>query len=281
MDRSPYEVLGVSEGASQDEVKKAYRKLARKYHPDLNPGDAEAARKMVEINEAYQRIMNPSKFAREDARRATSNPYGSASQPGQGSYSSPFGGAYGTSARGSQGQGGAYGSPSGNPYGWSTQDFSWEEFFGFGGPGAGGDPRSIHPEASAFDSDEVRNAINLINAGRYHDAARIMAGIPSGGRNARWYYIASLANYGAGNEVLGYEQIRKAVQLEPGNAEYRRALRAFQQPSQAYQQQSSERGFTRGNANGMVTCCLGLVALNCCMATATSMGYPGMYFCCI
>ena len=92
MDRSPYEVLGVSEGASQDEVKKAYRKLARKYHPDLNPGDAEAARKMVEINEAYQRIMNPSKFAREDARRATSSPYGSASQPGQGSYSSPFGG---------------------------------------------------------------------------------------------------------------------------------------------------------------------------------------------
>ena len=54
--KSPYEVLGVEENASLDEVTKAYRKLAKKYHPDLNPGDEEAARKMGEINEAYDRI---------------------------------------------------------------------------------------------------------------------------------------------------------------------------------------------------------------------------------
>ena len=55
----PYSVLGLSPGASQEEVKRAYRQLAKKYHPDLNPGDAEAARKMQQINAAYEQIRNP------------------------------------------------------------------------------------------------------------------------------------------------------------------------------------------------------------------------------
>ena len=54
--RDPYEVLGVPRGASEEEVTKAYRELAKKYHPDLNPGDEVAAQKMSEINEAYDRI---------------------------------------------------------------------------------------------------------------------------------------------------------------------------------------------------------------------------------
>lgn len=54
--RDPYEVLGVPRGASEEEVTKAYRELAKKYHPDLNPGDETAAKKMSEINEAYDRI---------------------------------------------------------------------------------------------------------------------------------------------------------------------------------------------------------------------------------
>ena len=58
----PYKVLGVSPGASDEEIKKAYRALAKKYHPDLNPGDAEAARKMKEVNAAYEQIKNPEKF---------------------------------------------------------------------------------------------------------------------------------------------------------------------------------------------------------------------------
>ena len=58
MIQNPYEVLGLSYGATDEEVTKAYRKLVKKYHPDLHPGDEEAAKKMREINEAYDQIKN-------------------------------------------------------------------------------------------------------------------------------------------------------------------------------------------------------------------------------
>ena len=57
----PYKVLGVSRDASDEEIKQAYRRLAKKYHPDLNPGDQEAARRMQEVNAAYEQIKNPEK----------------------------------------------------------------------------------------------------------------------------------------------------------------------------------------------------------------------------
>lgn len=82
----PYKVLGLEKGASDEEVKQAYRRLAKKYHPDLNPGDQEAARKMQEINEAYDRIKNPEKYASQPGSSQSQNPYG-----GYGAYG-PFGG---------------------------------------------------------------------------------------------------------------------------------------------------------------------------------------------
>ena len=57
----PYKVLGVSPDASDEEIKSAYRRLAKQYHPDRNPGDAEAAKKMQQVNDAYDRIKNPEK----------------------------------------------------------------------------------------------------------------------------------------------------------------------------------------------------------------------------
>lgn len=59
--QNPYEVLGVSPDCSEEELKSAYRKLAKQYHPDLNPGDEYAARRMNEINAAYEQIKNPPK----------------------------------------------------------------------------------------------------------------------------------------------------------------------------------------------------------------------------
>ena len=64
--RDYYEVLGLSKGASDDEIKKAYRKLAKKYHPDMNPGDKTAEAKFKEVNEAYSVLSDKDKRAKYD-----------------------------------------------------------------------------------------------------------------------------------------------------------------------------------------------------------------------
>lgn len=64
--RDYYEVMGVPKNAPEDEIKKAYRKLAKKYHPDLNPGDKEAEQKFKEVNEAYEVLSDKDKRARYD-----------------------------------------------------------------------------------------------------------------------------------------------------------------------------------------------------------------------
>ncbi len=69
MDQDPYRVLGLEPGASDEEVKRAYRALAKKYHPDINPGDAQAAARMNEINAAYDAIKNPQPAAQQTAYR--------------------------------------------------------------------------------------------------------------------------------------------------------------------------------------------------------------------
>ena len=92
MMEDPYKVLGVSPDASDEEIKRAYRRLAKKYHPDLNPGDQVAAQRMQEVNAAYEQIKNPEKFAGSQA----------GSQNAYGGYYDPFGGYYQQSQRESQ-----------------------------------------------------------------------------------------------------------------------------------------------------------------------------------
>ena len=99
----PYKVLGVDRNASDDEIKRAYRRLAKKYHPDLNPGDKVAAQKMQEVNAAYEQIKNPEKFTQQQQQGGYG--YG-------GGYYDPFGGyrqqSYGNSQTGDQYQQAAY-----------------------------------------------------------------------------------------------------------------------------------------------------------------------------
>lgn len=74
-ERNYYDILGVSKNASQDEIKSAYRKLAKQYHPDLHPNDEECARKFKEAAEAYEVLSDPQKKSNYDQfGSATNNP---------------------------------------------------------------------------------------------------------------------------------------------------------------------------------------------------------------
>ena len=87
--RDYYEVLGIAKGASEDEIKKAYRKQAKKYHPDLHPGDKEAEEKFKEVNEAYEILSDANKRARYDqfGHAGVDPNYGAGGQGGFGGFS--------------------------------------------------------------------------------------------------------------------------------------------------------------------------------------------------
>ena len=86
----PYQVLGIASSATDDEVKAAYRKLAKKYHPDHNNGSVEAERKMMQVNDAYAQIMDMRKNGGSSSY--SSGGYGSAYGGYQGGYGSYGGG---------------------------------------------------------------------------------------------------------------------------------------------------------------------------------------------
>ena len=265
MVENPYDVLGISRDASLDEVKKAYRKKARENHPDLNPNDSAAAERMNKINEAYDRIINPDKYAARDRRAAANNPgagYGGPTgQAGGAGYAG--GGSAGTGPEGA----GGYGTE--GPYGWSGgYGFDFDDLFGFGGSGYGS-REPIHPEAAATDSPIIRAVISDINAGAFQQAVDALNTVTSDGRNARWYYLSALANNGVGNSLMALEQIRRAVRLDPQNPDYQRAQRQFQQAGQTYQQEGQAQGFSMGI--DPTTLCCGLM---CCGPTLCRMCVP-------
>jgi len=90
--RDYYATLGVGKTASDADIKRAYRKLARKYHPDLNPGDKTAEAKFKEVNEAHEVLGDPDKRRKYDELGANWRAYEQAPPPGAGGWSPPFAG---------------------------------------------------------------------------------------------------------------------------------------------------------------------------------------------
>ncbi|MEA5453943.1 DnaJ C-terminal domain-containing protein [Sinomonas sp. JGH33] len=124
-----YSILGVPKDASEADIKKAYRKLARKYHPDQNPGDAEAEKKFKDITEANSVLSDPEERQQYDAIRAMGGARFSAGGPGGGAGAAGFEDLFGGLFGGSAGR---------HSRGFSTGDLPPEFADLFGGFGTGG-----------------------------------------------------------------------------------------------------------------------------------------------
>ena len=182
MVQDPYKVLGVSPQASNEEIKKAYRDLTKKYHPDLNPGDPAAAEKMNDINAAYDQIKNGTAGGGPSAQQQYSNPYGAWQQ-------------YGYS-------------------GWAGQ------------------------QARQTERNEYTAALNYMRNGMYQEALNALSGVPVSERDGRWYYLSAGANMYLGKKVAAMEHARRAVEIEPDHAEYRRLLQILQSGGDFYNRYS-------------------------------------------
>lgn len=182
----PYQVLGVTRGASDEEIKKAYRTLSRKYHPDANvnnPNKEQAEERFKQVQQAYDQIM-------KEKQQGPSGNYGGFSGYGGQGASNPGGG---------YSQQGPFGGFSGTYY--------------YGSNYTNSQRRESSPKMQA--------ALNYLRNQCYTEALNVLGEIPFSERTGRWYYYSAVANEGAGNTATALEHIRRALDLEPSNMEYR------------------------------------------------------------
>ena len=229
--KDPYEVLGIQRGASDDEIKKAYRAKCKRWHPDLNPNDPTAEEHFKEVQAAYDAIT-----------KGETGPQGGA----YGQQQSYYGGYSQQQGYGQQNAGGFYG----------FDGFEGFDPFGFGfGYSTGGYNQQRGASYNGSDTPEMQAARNFVVNGRYAEARRVLDGMTA--RNARWYYLSSLANQGLGNSIDALQDARRAVQLDPNNTEYQMHLRRMQNPGQTYRTQT-----TYAQPGGMMRWCWSMILLN-------------------
>ncbi|MBE5893594.1 MAG: J domain-containing protein [Lachnospiraceae bacterium] len=235
MTRDPYSVLGINRGATEEEIKKAYKALSRKYHPDANvnnPNRDQAEEQFKEIQAAYQQIM-----------KERTEGYG---------YNQS--GGYGSSYTGNTTSSG--GQNSGSGYGNFYDDFFGG--FGFGGFGQG--------QGTGYEEEpKLRAAGNYVRNGYYKEARTTLDGMGEHERNARWYYYSALANAGVGNNVAALEHAKRAASLEPNNLEYQNLVNRFESGGSWYTQRQAAYGYPNsGNSNLCVKLCIANMFCNLC-----------------
>ena len=263
MPNDPFAVLGVSSSATEDEIKSAYRKLAKKYHPDLNPGDKVAEQKMREVNDAYTRALQIKKTGRDPS----ANPYGSS---GYGSGSSGYGshGGYGNPF----GQGGSYGGSSGsagqngqngNQYG--DFGFGFDPFSAFFGGQQGGYQQQTRYRTRTYANPDLKTAESHVLSNQFNEAINLLNRIPT--HDADWHALYAKADLGLGNRISALDHARAAVRMSPNDADYQALLNTIEAGRQTYRQTQSKGYDFRSAicANPCLTCCAANILLNCCL----------------
>lgn len=207
----PYKVLGVSPDASDEEIKKAYRELTKKYHPDLNPGDEHAAQMMNDVNTAYDMIKSG----------AVQTQAAGGTQYQQYQYADPF-----------------------NPNAWGNWYGGWQ-----------------NTQQQQTERNEFMAARNYIRNGMYREALTALASVPAADRNARWYFLVGVANMYQGNRIAAMDAAKRAVEMDPDNAEYRQLYQQLQTGGDFYNNYRVDYQ----NSLSSSRLCLTLCAANMCL----------------
>lgn len=226
-----YATLGVAKTATDKEIKQAYRKLARKYHPDVNPGDKAAEARFKDINEAQEVLSDPEKRRKYDELGANWRAYENM-PPGAQGFPGGFGGFRGPGA-------GTYTTSGGGQYrtvspeemeeilgGSGFSDF-FTTFFGGGGFAEGGEPRQGRARTRARAGADLEHPVQLTLDEAYHGALRrislkhdghtrsIDVRIPAGVRDGARVRVAGEGDPGAGGGKAGDLYLRVQIAAHP------------------------------------------------------------------
>ena len=245
----PYKVLGIERDASDEEIKKAYRTLSKKYHPDANinnPNKEKAEEMFKLVQEAYQQII----YERQHPY-STSGNYGST----------------GSGSSGSSYAGGGYAGQNGGQF-----YTNWEDFFNDFFAGAyGGQYHQSYNQGMSSDYERYMNAAaSYINNRHYNEALNVLNNVQD--HSALWYYYSAIANAGLGNHAQALEYATTAASMEPNNYSYQNLVTQLSGGSGRYQQRQNNYVQPYDTGAWCIRLCLINAFLNLCCG--------GRFFCC-